>query len=250
MHPIAFAAWLAAATPSPVTCSILVYHRFGPVATDSMTTTTAVLEQQLTALTAHGYRIVPLAEMLAALRQKAPPTVSLVALTADDGHVSVFTELAPILRRTRVPITLFIYPSAIGNASYAMTWDQLRSVASLPGVGVGAHTYWHPDFRHERSRLEPEAFAAFVATQLARPRTLLYNKLGMQVRYLAWPYGIQDEALQRQAKESGYTAAFALGERHASASDSIFALPRFLITDAVGVRGLLARLSDGPACVP
>nr|WP_229416780.1 polysaccharide deacetylase family protein [Massilia eburnea] len=241
---------MAAAAAPPATCSILVYHRFGPSAADSMTTTTAVLEQQLAALPAHGYRIVPVADLLAVLRQKVPPPASLVALTVDDGHVSVFTELAPLLRRMPVPVTLFIYPSAIGNASYAMTWDQLRVVAAQPAVEVGAHTYWHPDFRRERNRLGADAFAAFAAAQLTRPRALLHDKLGIEARYLAWPYGIQDEALQRQAQASGYTAAFALGERHASTADNVFALPRFLITDAVGVRGLLARLAGGPACVP
>jgi peptidoglycan/xylan/chitin deacetylase (PgdA/CDA1 family) len=44
-----------------------------------------------------------------------------VAITVDDGHLSVYTELYPLILKHRPPVTLFIYPSAISNASYALT---------------------------------------------------------------------------------------------------------------------------------
>lgn len=231
-------------------CSILVYHRFGDTAADSMTTTTAVFVQQLTQLRAHGYRIVPLADLLASLPPGHGLAGKLVAITVDDGHGSVFFDLFPAVQRLNVPVTLFIYPSAIGNAPYALTWAQLRSMTASKLVSIGAHTYWHPDFRVERRRLTPDAYARFVQFQLTRPRTVLQERLGIDVTLLAWPYGISDEALRRAAQDSGYTAAFALGNRNASGKDTPYALPCHMVVDAVGGQALLARIAKGPACTP
>jgi peptidoglycan/xylan/chitin deacetylase (PgdA/CDA1 family) len=247
-----FAASLLAsgmATPAD-SCSILVYHRFGDTAADSMTTTTAVLVQQLTQLRAHGYRIVPLADLVTALSPGHGQPGKLIAITVDDGHRSVFSALFPAVQRLNVPVTLFIYPSAINNAPYALTWEQLRSMTASSLVSIGAHTYWHPDFRVERRRLTPEAYARFVQFQLTRSRTVLQERLGIDVTLLAWPYGISDEALRRAAQDSGYTAAFALGNRNASGKDPQYALPRHMVVDAVGGQALLARIANGPACTP
>jgi peptidoglycan/xylan/chitin deacetylase (PgdA/CDA1 family) len=58
-------------------------------------------------------------------------------ITVDDGHLSVVREMLPLVREFNVPVTLFIYPSAISNASYALTWEDLRSIprvfSSIPG---------------------------------------------------------------------------------------------------------------------
>lgn len=249
MHALLLAA-LTAAAPPYATCSILVYHRFGATAADSMTTTTALFTQQMLALRHAGYRLVPLAELTDTVRRQQRPTASLVAVTVDDGHRSVYTELLPVVRELGVPVTLFIYPSAIGRASYALTWDQLRTLAASPLVDIGAHTYWHPDFRQERRRLAPSAYTQFVAMQLERPRVILHARLGVDVRFLAWPYGIVDDDLIRQARDAGYTAAFGLGNRNASGTAPLYALPRHMVVDAAGVQGLLGRLAAGPACAP
>ena len=241
------ASGMAMATDS---CSILVYHRFGDTAADSMTTTTAVFMQQLAQLRAHGYRIVPLADLVASLSPGHGQAGKLIAITVDDGHRSVFFDLFPAIQRLHVPVTLFIYPSAIGNAPYALTWEQLRTMAASSLVSIGAHTYWHPNFRVERGRLTPEAYTRFVQFQLARPRTVLQARLGINVTLLAWPYGISDEVLRRAAQDSGYTAAFALGNRNASGKDPLYALPRHMVVDAVGAQALLARVTRGPACTP
>lgn len=240
----------AAATPPAATCSILAYHRFGPDADSSMSTTTAVFARQMAALRAAGYHIVPLADLVDTLRRRQSPGRRLVALTIDDGHHTVYTELLPVLRAMALPATLFIYPSAISHARYALTWEQLRSLATSPAIEIGAHTYWHPDFRQERLRLPPADYARFAANQLSRPRIVLRKELGVEARFLAWPYGIHDDQLARLAQDSGYAAAFALGNRNATAADPLYALPRHMVVDAVGIQGLLKRLAGGPACMP
>lgn len=238
-------ALLAPAGAAPPGAAILVYHRFGPSVADGMTTRSAVFEAQLRRLREEGYRIVPLATLLAGLAGRQALPAGAVAITVDDGHRTVYTELLPIIRRERLPVALFIYPSAIANAAYAMTWAQLAEIVASGLVEVHSHTYWHPDFRVEKRRLDADGYRRFVRDQLTRPRRVLQARLGVDAAYLAWPYGIHDDELAAAAAAAGYQAAFALGERHATAADPPFALPRYLIVDAVGADGLIRRLREG-----
>jgi peptidoglycan/xylan/chitin deacetylase (PgdA/CDA1 family) len=140
--------------------------------------------------------------------------------------------MLPLVTEYRVPITLFIYPSAISNASYAMTWDQLAMLQRTGLFDIQSHTYWHPNFKTEKRRLSPDAFQSFVAMQLAKPRKVLKDKLGVDADLLAWPFGIYDDELIAKAREAGYVSAFTLDRRPITPRERIMALPRYLVLDS------------------
>lgn len=211
---------------------ILVYHRFGPVVADGMTVRTAVFEQQLAWLREHDYRIVPLRAAIDALRGTGEHDLDhAVTITVDDGHRTVYTELFPLIKRYRFPVTLFIYPSAISNASYAMTWEQIAEMARSGLVDVQSHTYWHPNFHREKARLEPAEYGAFVANQLARSKKVLMERFHSEIIMLAWPFGIVDPELEHMARDAGYVAGFTIERRPAMPNTDLLALPRYLMTD-------------------
>ncbi|MHB1268695.1 MAG: polysaccharide deacetylase family protein [Acidithiobacillus ferriphilus] len=211
---------------------ILLYHRFGPVVRDAMTVRTEVFEAQIEYLKRHGYQIVPLREVVAYIRGVGPPPPPhSVVITADDGHQSVYTDMFPLVQRYHIPVTLFIYPSAISRASYALTWDELRIMHDSGLVDIQSHTYWHPNFKIEKKRLAPQAYEKFVAMQLEKSRAKLDQELGIKVDMLAWPFGIYDEDLIRSAVAAGYIAAFTMVRAPAGPSDNVMALPRYLVTD-------------------
>ena len=212
---------------------VLVYHRFGPVVSDSMTVTTPVFESHLKYLQENGYRVVSLREMLDHhLKTVLPPDSRLVAITADDGHLSVYTTALPLIKKYRIPVTLFVYPSAVSNASYAVTWDQLRELKATGLFDFHSHTYWHPNFKKEKARLSAPEFEKLVYMQLRKSREKLEKELKVKVDLLAWPFGIHDPWLMNKAAEAGYTAAFTIERFPASRGDHPMALPRYLMTDA------------------
>ena len=223
------------AAESPTGVPILVYHRFGPVAADGMTVTTPVFEAQLAWLREHGYRFLSLRAVVDAMCGKGkerPLPAKSVAITADDGHASVYSEMFPVVQRHQVPVTLFIYPSAISNASYALTWEQLSEMLRAGGIDVQSHTFWHPNFRTEKARLSASQYGTFVDSQLVRSKERIAARLGIQPPdMLAWPFGIHDPELEQAARRTGYTAAFTLERRHARPGTDCLALPRYLMTD-------------------
>jgi peptidoglycan/xylan/chitin deacetylase (PgdA/CDA1 family) len=224
---------------------VLVYHRFGPAVTDTMTVTTASFFSQLDYLRTHGYQIVPLRRVIDFAAGTGTIPSRAVAITADDGHRTVFTEMKPIVERYRIPVTLFIYPSAISNASYAMTWDQLSALKATGWFDIELHTYWHPNFKIERKRLTPGEFDQFARSQLLKSRAALETHLGLRPDLLAWPFGIYEDDLIGIARACGYAAAFTIERRPVRRGDNVMALPRYLITAATKGRDFEAVLRAG-----
>lgn len=211
---------------------ILLYHRFGPTVADSMTVTTAVFESHLKYLHENGYKVIPLKELMGMYFGGGISADSrLVVLVADDAHISVYTTAWPLLKKYNAHMTLFVYPSAVSNASYAMTWNQLRELKTTGLFDFQSHTYWHPNFKKERERLAPAEFEKLVHMQFTKSRERLEKELGVKVDLLAWPFGIFDPGLMARAAETGYSAAFSIERRAVTREDPPLALPRYLLAD-------------------
>jgi len=212
---------------------ILLYHRFGPTVADSMTITTPVFESHLMYLKENGYKVIPLRQLVDYYLKKGPtPAPKSVVIVADDAHKSVYTDMLPLVRQFRIPVTLFTYPSAISNASYAMTWEQLREVKATGFFDIQSHTYWHPNFMKEKKKVTPAEYEKLVATQLTKAKSKLEKELGGTVDLLAWPFGIYDDELLQKAAAAGYVATFTIEAHPAGPADTLMKLPRFLLTNS------------------
>ena len=220
------------ARSSPCEVSILAYHRFGATVADSMTVRTTTFRSHLEYLATHQHPVIPLRSLVSYLQTGAPrPPAGAVVITIDDGHQSVVREALPLVREFNVPVTLFIYPSAISNASYAMTWTDLQALMRTGRFDVQSHTYWHPNFRNEQKRLAPASYHAFTVKQLAQSRAVLQRRLGATADLVAWPFGVYNDEAIAIARDVGYVAGFGLGQRCVTGRDDVMALPRFLVTE-------------------
>jgi len=212
---------------------ILLYHRFGPVVADGMTITTPVFESHLEFLKKNGYTVIPLRQLVNYYLKKGPPPPSKsVVIVADDGHKTVYSEMLPLVRKYNVPVTLFLYPSVISNASYAMTWEQIRELRKTGLFDFQGHTYWHPNFKSEKKKLKPDDYDRFVEMQLRKSKDKIEKELGTRVDMLAWPFGIYDDRLTGKAASLGYIATFTIEAHHAGPSDILLKLPRYLLSNA------------------
>jgi peptidoglycan/xylan/chitin deacetylase (PgdA/CDA1 family) len=108
----------------------------------------------------------------------------------------------------------------------------LRELKRTGLFDIQSHSYWHPNFKKERKKLSGPALDQFVLTQLRKSKSRLQTELGQNVDMLAWPFGIYDDYLIAKALEAGYVATFTIDRRHASSSDSVMKLPRYLLVNA------------------
>src|ERR1700704_3718373 len=167
--------------------SVLLYHRFHPTKAETpWTVTNAAFEDQLNWLGRNQYRVIPLRAVVDSLRGLAPAIAPrTVAITVDDGDRSVYTDMFPIILRHRIPVTLFVYPSAISLSADCATWENLAELVGSGLVDVQFHTLSHPDFSHERPRRSPADYRAFVHFELTHGRDWIEKHLGLTVEMLA-----------------------------------------------------------------
>lgn len=214
---------------APNSMSVLTYHRFHPsVSTSATIVSTPVFAAQMAWLAANRVRVAPLRESLAVARGASldGPTV---ALTADDGWRSVYTEMFPVLRHHGFPMTLFINPPAVGHGGAYLTWPMIAEMVESGLVDVQAHTLTHPNFNTERGRRDPAAYQAYLDHEIAGSRAEITRNLGLPADLFAWPFGIHDAQLEAAAQKAGFAAAFALGSSPVLTGNPIFALPRYQV---------------------
>jgi len=227
-----------------ISVPILTYHNFDPANPGSMGITTEKFEEQLQWLKDNGYTVIPLQDLVSYLQgTKSSVPEKSVVITADDGRLSVYKYMWPIVRKYNVPVTLFIYPISISNASYAMTWDQLKELKATDLFDIQGHTYWHPNFKQEKKRLSAVEYDKLVRAQLVSSKKVIDQKLDTNISLLAWPYGIYDPHLEQEASKAGYEMAFSIDARPANKSENVMSQPRYLIVSGQTMKTFSAIVS-------
>lgn len=175
---------------------------------------------QLDYLAANGYHVVPLAQLVAALRgeQLLPPKA--VVITVDDGWSCARTEVFEELRRRNMPFTLFVYPHIVGRGSHAVRWPDVEEMARA-GVDIESHSFTHPFLTRKPAEL--------LTHELADSRKAIEQHTKKPVHFLAYPFGDYDERVLRAAEDNGYVAAVTTKRGPVTPETSPMELPRYLI---------------------
>lgn len=108
---------------------ILLYHHVSEDTPSSTSVSPSVFEAHLDYLEHHNYTVLPLVEIVSALRDGRPLPPRTVALTFDDGYESILTQAMPRITRRNWSFTVFISTDAIEQGySGFMSWEDLRHI--------------------------------------------------------------------------------------------------------------------------
>jgi len=236
----------AALAADPAGVPVLCYHRFGPTVADGMTVKTEVFAAQLQWLKDNGYTVIPMRTLVNYLLGNGPaPAPKSVVITADDAHQTVYSDMLPLVKKYNIPVTLFCYASCVSRVSSVkcMTWEQLQELQKTGLFDIQGHTFWHPNFKKDKKKMKPAEYEKSVQTQLSKSKAVLEKKLGTKVDLLAWPFGIYDDYLEKEAAKAGYVVAFSIDRRFANKSENNMAQPRYLMTNGDGIKNFAAIVS-------
>jgi len=232
---------------------ILMYHFIdsAPPLTElnyGLTVTDASFTQQLSYLQAHGYHAILLPQLFAALYHGASLPSHAIILTFDDGYIDNYTDALPLLRKYHFQAEFNIISGYVGKKiginSY-MTWGQIKTLLK-DGMEVGSHTVDHQDLgimSETRARWE-----------LAYSRSVLQQKLGVTVQFLAYPsgepfssgtYAAQQEILSLLAKY-GYVGALLDSPPYSSQQNARtpYQLYRIRVAGGEDLSQFIASLAD------
>ena len=116
---------------------ILVYHRVHPdLSQDTPTVSPEVFDCQMEILS-RRWNPIPLRELVHCLGQGTPLHRRAVVVTFDDGTEDTFTYAFPILKRHRIPATVFLIANHIDYPA-DLKLAQIRQMADIPYIALSS----------------------------------------------------------------------------------------------------------------
>jgi len=138
-----------------------------------------------------------------------------VAVTFDDGFLSVVEHAVPELEARNIPFTVFVPSGCLGERpswvrdpnhpswqERVMSAAELRALAGLPLATIGSHSVTHRNMRQLDS--------AQAADELVRSRLELQAAAGTDIDLFSFPHGAYNAALLAQARQAGYRRVFTI----------------------------------------
>jgi peptidoglycan/xylan/chitin deacetylase (PgdA/CDA1 family) len=124
-------------------------------------------------------------------------------VTFDDGDLSIYAIVYPLLKAFDIPATFFLVPTYIGQVGY-MDWDQVREMDHYRNergeklFSFGSHSLTH--------RPLGDLPADEVLFEMRESKRVIESELGNEVIAIALPFGSGsgDKQVLEAAKESGY----------------------------------------------
>lgn len=173
-----------------------------------------------------GLTPISVADLYAHLAEGKSVPERAICLTFDDNYQGFYDHAWPILKERGYPAMMFVHTRFVGEKAGVhpkMGWETLRQLVKNPLFTVGSHTVNHyldlADRPDEIQRQELEA-----------SKTVLEEKLGTKIDFLAYPNGSNSKETQLLARQLGYKLAFTTINTPAEESPSILAVGRYVHT--------------------
>jgi len=178
---------------------ILLYHEFyktePPQDLYGLISTPEQFEKDMLYLLKKGYTIVSINDLIDYKNGlKALPKKSVV-VTFDDGYMSNYTLIYPILKKYNIPATIFVVEDLVGTGNY-FDWDSAKEMQESGLVTIASHGHSHVDM----TKMDIQEFKEKTTNTLK----VLEEKLGKQEHIIyAYPYGFYNEETNAVLKELG-----------------------------------------------
>ena len=200
---------------------------------------------QLSWLRNAGYKAVSMEDILSARTGKKELPDKAFLITVDDGYLSFYTNIFPILKLYRYPAVFGVVGSWIEDPlsatqkskdkyfkkQHIVSWSQLREMADSGLVEIASHSYdlhhgilANPQGNQEAAAVTlqydaakktyeaPEGLRRRVNQDLQRNSELIYRNVGVRPRIMVWPYGAYNQIGLDEAQKAGMPITFTLDE--------------------------------------
>lgn len=171
---------------------VFVYHRFGDDRHQSTNTTLKELEKEFVYFKDHGYKVVPMMDIVNRLKNKMEVPNNWVAFNIDDSYKSFYENGLPLFKKYNYPFTLFVYVEATEkNYNDFMSWEQIKDASNYGEIAL--HSYGH---KHLTKQTNKEIYDD---TKLSYE--IFENKMGFKPKGYVYPYGEYDERVKSVIKQ-------------------------------------------------
>ena len=235
--------WLQAKSNNQL--PILMFHYVSHLTADLVDSNwmpTATFEADLQALKQNGYTTVTAAQAEKILTTKTKPSNKLVWLTFDDGSLTLYRDIFPLLKKYQMHATAFIITGFTDRSQPGIaSWQELSEMKASGLVDFGSHTVDHLDLGSQTSSDQQ--------VELSQSKADLDKHLGQNTDMICYPAGGYNQTTLQLAAQNGYKFGFLDPGRNgaqasaASGADGLLTLPRFRMAATTGPEALLQDLA-------
>ena len=193
------------------TVPVLSYYRLSKNKPSKIAITQDDFKAQMKYLKENGYHVITIDQLLGFLDYQEQIPEKSVAITFDDGWISVYDIAFPILKKYGFPATIFIYTDFIGGGK-AMSWKQIKELSEA-GFDIQCQTKTHRDLTVLKEKESFKEYFKSLEMEISYPKKLIKKKLNKECKCLAYPYGITNNLVIAMLKKHGYRAAFTVDNR-------------------------------------
>ncbi len=179
---------------------ILIYHAFQtPVPENDiykLFSTQERFEENVKTLLDNGYTFITLEDLYKYKNGKISLPEKNIIITMDDGWKGCYTEAFEVLKKYKVPATIFIVEELVGTSQY-FTWDEAKEMYDTGLVKIHVHGRKHIDY----SNVSKET----LISDYNRTHNKIEEVLGDKVqKIMAYPAGASSKASKKYLKEAGF----------------------------------------------
>lgn len=208
----------------------------------------------------NGYSPISMDQYIAAVQGEAKLPEKPILLTFDDGYVSFYTQVYPMLQEFAYPAVMAIITSWPEQKVGALTWTQIQEMDASGLITFASHT----DLLHRHTAMNPfgdqgaltevppyengayesrERYESRIASDLKESKGKLEAVLGHPVKILAWPYGAYTQRNIEIAVDGGFSIGLVLEDTPNDVKrQDLRKLRRIIVTDNPDAKQFAARL--------
>ena len=199
---------------------ILTYHRIRDDGKDShISVSTKSFESQMAYLK-ENFNVISLDTVIDNIGTKTDILIDNVAITFDDGYKDNFLNAYPILRKHRLPATIFLISKQVGKKEEILNIDEIN-IMKRDGIDFGSHTRTHKTLTEIDINTATE--------EIHNSKTEMERLLNEKIDIFAYPRGKKahfNEDIKARVKRSGYKAAFTTENGEIANKADLFELKR------------------------
>jgi peptidoglycan/xylan/chitin deacetylase (PgdA/CDA1 family) len=177
--------------------------------------------RQMKFLHDNHYNIVGLEKIAAYIQRKEKVPPKTLAITLDDGYMNNYEEAYPVLKKYRLPATMFVIVDKVDHPGW-LGWKELKEMSDSGVITVGSHTMSH--------RWLPSIDDHMLKYELEESKKVLEERLGRPVDFLCYPLGAYDERVEKAARGAGYLCALTTDPGRFNSNYDIYAIKRVRIS--------------------
>ncbi|MEW6984293.1 polysaccharide deacetylase family protein [Colwelliaceae bacterium 6471] len=189
---------------SAASAVILQYHHVSDTTPNSTSISPAQFERHLQYLADQHFNVVPLTQLIDAIKKQQPLKDKTVAITFDDAYTDILHNAKPLLDQFNYPYTIFINPNSIKlDSDRYLSWQQIKKLAE-DGVIIANHGLEHNSMIRVPDDMSESQWLAQETASLVKAESLIKEHTGQNWQYFAYPYGEYTPAIQQWLKKNGY----------------------------------------------